>query len=303
MLQQVFFLPLCLGFISLFTVIKANADELSPRSYTSIPINLNFGVASYIYTDGDLYLSPDVPYEDVTLKVDGVVLGYARTFSLFGNLAKFDTAIGRVCADAEGLLEGDRVYRSFCGNLDTKVRFSYNFYGPPALTIKEFATRPKELVVGASIQFSMPTGDYDTDYILNAGANRWFIKPEVGFSFPWHDWAVDISLGAKFFTDNTDLKKTSRFEQDPIYNLQFHLVYNLRPVRWLAINSNYFDGGDTYVDGVKSGIKKSNSRAGITYSMAINKFHTIKIFANTGVTTRLGNDSNAYGLAWSYLWF
>ena len=185
---------------------------------------------------------------------------------------------------------------------DTKVRVNYNFYGAPALTLKEYVQKNQELVIGASLQVSIPTGDYDKEFILNTGANRWFFKPEIGMSIPLGNWELDVSLGAKIFTDNHELQKTKNFEQDPIYNLQFHLIYHLAPGRWIAFNSNYFDGGDTYVDGKKAGIKKANDRAGITYSMAITRYQSIKLFANTGVTTRLGNDSNAFGLAWTYRW-
>lgn len=298
-LYQLFVLVSISQLIS-FTV---SAEELNPRTYKNIPINQNFAGLAYIYTDGDIYTSADVPLDNVKLKVDGEILAYARTFGLFGNLSKFDVALGHACGDASAIDDNnEKLHRSFCGLLDTKVRLSYNFFGAPALTMKEYIKTPQDLVIGASLLVSIPTGEYQKDYILNSGANRWYFKPEIGLSFPWRKWEVDVSFGVKFFTDNHDLKRTQTFEQDPIYNFQLHFVYDIIPGQWIAFNTNYFGGGDTYVDGKKSGIKKQNHRAGVTYNFAITRTQNVKLYANTGVTTRLGNDSDAYGISWSYRW-
>lgn len=281
----------------------AQAEELNARTYTNIPINQNFIGIAYAYTDGELYTSADVPLEDVQLKIEGELVAYAHTFNLYGNLAKFDANIGHFCGDASAITDaGERLERSFCGQTDTKIRLSYNFYGAPALKMADYIKHKKEMVIGASLQISVPTGEYEKDYILNTGSNRWFFKPEVGLSIPFGRWEFDASFGVKIFTDNHDLKRSQHFEQDPIYNLQFHLIYDFSPGYWIAFNTNYFDGGNTYVDGERSGIKDANHRAGVTYSMSLSRVQSLKFFANTGVTTRLGNDSDAYGIGWTYRW-
>lgn len=282
---------------------SVNAEELDARSYTHIPINQNFFGALYAYSDGELYTSADVPLDDVQLTLKGEIIAYARTFDLFGQTAKFDTNVGHFCGDADAInADGNKIYRSFCGLTDTKIRLAYNFYGAPALKMADYVKHKKEMVIGASLQISIPTGEYEDKYILNTGANRWFFKPEIGMSIPWGKWEFDASVGAKIFTDNNDLKRTQTLEQDPIYNLQLHLVYDFSPGYWIAFNSNWFGGGDTYVDGERSGVKESNHRAGITYSMSLSRVQSLKFFANKGVTTRLGNDTDAYGIAWTYRW-
>lgn len=282
---------------------SVNAEELDARSYTHIPINQNFFGALYAYSDGELYTSADVPLDDVQLTLKGEIIAYARTFDLFGQTAKFDTNVGHFCGDADAInADGNKIYRSFCGLTDTKIRLAYNFYGAPALKMADYVKHKKEMVIGASLQISIPTGEYEDKYILNTGANRWFFKPEIGMSIPWGKWEFDASVGAKIFTDNNDLKRTQTLEQDPIYNLQLHLVYDFSPGYWIAFNSNWFGGGDTYVDGERSGVKESNHRAGITYSMSLSRVQSLKFVANKGVTTRLGNDTDAYGIAWTYRW-
>lgn len=69
-----------------------------------------------------------------------------------------------------------------------------------------------------------------------------------------------------------------------------------------ALDSNYFYGGDTYLDCDLTSIKRGNYHAGLTYSYAINLNHIIRFLAHKGVTTRLGSDSNIYCVGWSYRW-
>ncbi|WOH37005.1 transporter [Thalassotalea fonticola] len=278
------------------------AQELDPRSYVDLPTGQNFFGALYIYTEGDIYTSPDVPVEDLTLEIDGPAIAYAHTFELFGNASKIDIAGGQACSYGEAIYQGENISRKYCGMTDTRVRLNYNFYGAKAKTMAEYVKQPKGIVVGASLQVSAPTGQYDEQYILNIGANRWFFKPEIGTSMPFGSWELDLAISAKIFTDNNDLQGDKKFEQDPIYNVQSHLIYDFGPGHWISLNGNYFWGGDTFVDGAKTAKKAGNYRAGITYSRALNSQHSIKLLANKGVTTNRGNDSVVYAIAWAYRW-
>jgi hypothetical protein len=278
------------------------AQELEPRSYINIPVDQNFLALIYTYSDGDIYTAPEVPIEDLSLRIDGPILGYARTFGIFGHSAKFDMAIGHACALGKAVLDGNNISRGFCGITDTKIRLNYNFYGAPALELKAYSKHKKQLVIGTSLQINIPTGEYDTQYVFNIGSNRWYFKPEIGMSIPVKKWEFDMSMGVKFFTDNDEFKGSSTLRQDPIYNLQLHVIYDISRGQWVAFDTNYFEGGDTYLNGVKASFTRGNHRGGLTYSFAFNPQHSIKLLANTGVTTRLGNKSNAYGIGWSYRW-
>ncbi len=283
----------------------SQAKELEPRSYINIPVDQNFIALIYAYSDGDVYTAPSLPIQDLTLRIDGPVLGYAHTFGMFGHSAKIDMSIGHACALGKAVFKGENVSRGFCGITDTKIKLNYNFYGAPALTLKNFVKHKKQVVVGTSLQINVPTGDYDTQYVFNIGSNRWYFKPEIGMSIPVGKWEFDFSLGVKFFTDNDKQKNKSNLStlrQDPIYNAQLHIIYDISRGQWIAFDTNYFEGGDTYLNGAKSSVTRGNHRGGLTYSVAINSQHSIKLLANTGVTTRLGNKSDALGIGWSYRW-
>lgn len=278
------------------------AKELDPRSYINLPIGQHFLGALYVYTDGDVYTSPDVPVKDLTLKIDGPLAAYAHTFGLFGNASKFDFIIGQACAKGKAIYLGENASRNYCGVTDARIRLNYNFYGAKALPLSEFIKQPKGIVIGASVQLSVPTGQYDDQYILNIGANRWSIKPEIGTSIPFGKWELDLAASVRFYTDNNDFQGSKTFKQDPIYNLQTHLIYDFSPGHWISLNANYYFGGDTFIEGDRNAKKQGNYRAGITYSYALNQQHSIKLLANKGVTTNEGNDSVAYAVGWSFRW-
>jgi hypothetical protein len=48
--------------------------------------------------------------------------------------------------------------REVDGFADARFRLSVNLYGAPALTLKEFANFRQDLIIGAGLQMSLPTG-------------------------------------------------------------------------------------------------------------------------------------------------
>ena len=49
-----------------------------------------------------------------------------------------------------------------------------------------------------------PTGNYRPERAINAGANRWGSKPEVGTTIKRGLWINEIALGVWLFTPNHD---------------------------------------------------------------------------------------------------
>lgn len=286
-------------FAALLYAHSSQAQDLEPRHYINIPIDQNFLATSYFHSEGEVSTSPSVPLEDASITIDGGILGYARTFDLAGSLAKFDINSSYACSEGNALLNGERVHGKRCGIGDTKARLTYNFYGAEAIEAKKFRNYTRGLVVGSSVQISAPTGEYDGDRILNIGANRWYIRPEIGMSFPLKNWSLEMALGAKIFTDNDD-HLGKKLKQDPLYNSQLHLVYDINPRQWVALNANYFWGGSTEKDGTETQGYQKNSRLGVTYSHVLGRSLLGKAFYHKGVITRIGNDSDTAGLALMY---
>jgi hypothetical protein len=91
-------------------------------------------------------------------------------------------------------------------------------------------------------------------------------------------------------------------EQDPIYSLQGHLIYNFPSGIWAALNATCYTGGRSSIDGVQGDDLQSNWRLGSTLTLPLNIKNSLKFFASTGVITRTGGNFDLLGIAWQYRW-
>jgi hypothetical protein len=285
--------------------LSVHAQELEPRAYSNLPVGLNFAVAGYAYSEGGLSTDPSLPLEDAHLTIDTVLTAYARSLDLWGMSGKFDLIVPYSWLSGSATLNGQPVERVVDGFLDPRFRVSINFYGAPALGLKDyvkFAADKTHLVFGASVQVTAPLGQYDPSRIVNLGTNRWSIKPEVGFSKQVQALTFDLTAGATFFTDNTDFYGGQHVNQDPIYTAQANLSYDFGKGIWAALGYTYYLGGRTTVDGVRKDNELSNSRAGLTVAFPLTRKYSIKFNASTGISTRTGTSFNTVGMALQYRW-
>ena len=164
----------------MFAATAAHAQELEPRSYSNAPVGLNFLIAGYGYSDGKIAFDPSSSITDAQFKSNTEVFAYARTLDAWGKSAKFDVVLPYSSFSGHGLVAGQPRERVMSGWNDPRFRFSMNFLGAPALSLKEFGGYRQDLIVGASLRVSAPLGQYDDRKIVNLGANRWSFKPELG---------------------------------------------------------------------------------------------------------------------------
>ncbi|MCX2980247.1 transporter [Halieaceae bacterium IMCC14734] len=279
------------------------SQDLEPRNYLNLPIDQSFVLVATAYSEGEMNAAPSVPLDDAQVEIVSTVAGFARTFELAGQLAKFDASVGVQCFDGDGFVDGVFAEASRCGSLDPKVRVAWNFYGAPATTLEQYTLNDlRGTVVGTSFQVGIPLGSYNGDKLINSGANRWFFKPEIGASHTWNTWSVDAAFSVTVFTDNDDFIVDRELTQDNIYALQAHLIHLFPKGVWLAIDANYFWGGKTKKDGIGSADLLKNSRFGATLVWPVSPRHLIKFLAHSSLATTVGNDFNTYGIAWQYRW-
>ena len=283
-------------------VSRAAAQELEPRQYSNIPRGLNFLVTGYATSDGGVLVDPSIAFQDAEIEIDGPVVGYARSIALGDFSAKVDAGAAHVCLDGSATLDGQRVSRSVCGWSDAKVRLAVNFKGAPALRLGDFASYSQDLVIGASVQLGVPVGDYDTDYVVNIGSNRWSARTEVGFSKVVQRWLLELAVGGTFYEDNDEFRGSRTRQQEPIYSLQGHVVRNFGSGVWIALDATHYRGGSTKTDGLPDQNLQENRRLGLTVSIPINPAQSVKLYYSTGVSTRTGTDFDTFGAAWQYRW-
>ena len=286
----------------IFAVARARAQELEPRSYVNTPIGLNFAIAAYGHTEGKLEFDPSLPVADAQFHTNTVVAGFAHSFGVWGKSAKFDVIVPYTAFSGHAEVNGQQRFRQVSGYQDPLFRASVNFYGAPALTMKEFASYQQDLLIGASLQVSAPLGQYDNTKLINLGQNRWSFKPQLGISKAWGAWTLEVAPGVTFYTDNTDFNMGRRFEQSPLYSVQAHLVHGFASGIWLAVDATYFSGGRTTVNGVQGDTLQSNTRGGITLALPVDRNNSIKFYAFGGTSSRTGSTANSGGVAWQYRW-
>lgn len=280
----------------------ASAQELEPRAYSNAPVGLNFVIAGYGYSHGGVAFDPSVPLTDAAIRVHTAVFAYARTLDIAGLSGKFDIVLPYAWLSGSALYAGEPREREVAGLGDPRLRVSVNLYGAPALSTQEFSSYRQDVIVGASLQVTAPAGQYDPAKLVNIGTNRWSVKPELGISKAVGPLTLELMVAATYYTENDNFLGGSTVTQDPIYSVQTHVTYNLGRGNWVAGDAVYYTGGRTTVDGVPGENLQKNTRFGVTYAHAIDRHHSLKLYASTGVFTRTGSDFDTFGIAWQYRW-
>jgi len=278
------------------------AQEIEPRAYSNAPIGVNFLVAGYAYTRGGLAFDSALPLKNPQLETSSAVLGYARVLDLWGKSAKLDAIVPYSWLSGSADYAGQPVQRIVDGPLDPKIRLSVNLYGAPALTLQQFKDYRQDLIIGASLQVSVPWGQYDSSRLVNIGTNRWFVKPEIGLSKALGRWTLECSAAATLYTNNEDFYGGNKRSQDPIWSTQGHAIYSFRSGVWASVDATYFMGGRTTINGVANDDLQQNWRLGGTLAFPVDTRNSVKLYASSGVSARTGNNYDLLGIAWQYRW-
>jgi hypothetical protein len=284
----------------LMVTFNAKGQEIEPRAYTNAPVGLNFLIAGYNYTDGSVATDPALPIEDMRVQVHTALFAYARTLNFFGRSAKFDVVQPYAWLSGSATVKEQLRDREVSGFADSRFRFAVNFYGSPALSMKDFINYQQNTIVGASVEMTAPSGQYDDDKLVNIGTNRWSFKPEIGVSKSLGHLTLELAGGIRFYTENNDFFGGNVREQDPLYSLQGHFTYSFGKGTWVAVDGTFYTGGQTTLNGIKNNDRLENSRVGATLVLPVNRYISAKLYFHTGVSVRTGGDFSMVGINWQY---
>ena len=291
------------AFIAALTVAApAVAQEMEPRAYSASPTGAIFLGAVLSRSTGSILFDPTLPITDVEAKVNGGVVAAGLTFDMFGKLALFSAAVPYAWGDISGQVfeEARTVTRS--GFADTRVRLSINLRGNDAMPIAQFAKTPRRTIVGASVTVAAPTGEYDGTKLINLGNHRWAFKPEAGVAVPRGPWEIDAYAGVWLFTANQDFFPGGQERtQDPLFTLQGHVSYTVRPRLWLAANATWYAGGRSQVNDGAPSDSVNNSRLGVTASVPLSQRQSIKFSYGDGIIVRSGTNFRTLAVGWQWL--
>lgn len=296
-----FLIVLCVLLIS----ETISAQDLDPRAYVRVPVDMTVLVAGFGYTYGGVVLDPTSPIQDLEAKVETPMIGVGRTFSLMGLTSQAFVALPYSWAQASGKVFGDDSSTTRSGFGDTRLRISTLFIGAPAVTREEFAKSPLQTVLGASVTVVAPTGQFFSNKLINLGTNRWSFKPEVGLSYVLsNQWFIDLYAGVWLFTNNKSFYPgTLVRSQEPLITFQSHVSFNINPLMWAAIDFTYYTGGQTSVNDFYKNDRLNNSRIGATFNFPLSRLSSLKIAYSTGAIIRFGGNFSTISVAWQMAFF
>jgi hypothetical protein len=286
----------------LAAAFAASAQDIEPRSYANAPVGVNFLIGGFVQTKGGVAFASDTGISNPDVTINSAIFAYARSFDLWGMSSKFDAIVPYSWLNGSAEFRGQTVERKVDGQLDPRFRLSVNFYGAPALELKDFRSYKQDLIVGASLQVSAPLGQYDETRLINLGNNRWFVKPELGVSKALGQWTLEGKLAATIYTKNDDFFNGNTRKQDPIYSAQANAIYSFANGVWASLDATYYQGGRTTLNGERNFDLQKNWRVGGTLALPVDAQNSVKIQVSSGVSARTGNNYDLIGFAWQYRW-
>lgn len=299
-------LPCLILLCLLLSSQKARTQDLDPRAYVRIPIKTTLVGVGLGYSEGGILADAASPVQIDKAIVWAPSVFSAYVFNMFGKTAQVSAALPFIpYAEVRGSVVGldSSITRSGFG--DMRMRYSILLLGGDAATLPELMKSPRKTILGASLSVTAPTGQYFADKLINLGVHRWAFKPEIGLSQPvGKKWLIDVYAGVWFFTENNqffpgDAKRT----QAPLGSFQGHLSYNFNPRMWLALNTTFYTGGISTVNGVENDDRQENSRIGGTFVFPIGKRHSIKTAYSRGAIIRSGANFTSLSLGWQMLFY
>lgn len=293
--------------LTLATVVLAtglHAQELSPRAYWPAPKGTQVLTVGAIMTRGDTVPDPSLPITGLDSSINTVAVGYLRTVSLWGRSANI--VVEAPFSDGETIAEHPelgRIERNYKGLGDIAATLSVNLLGAPSMTREDFAElrRAPRPILGASLKVVAPTGDYDSDRIINVGANRWAAKAELGYiQVLSPKWLLELEAGAWLFGDNDEFLGRTR-SADPLYTVETHLVRRFRPGFWLSLDANYYHGGRSTLGGRRLNDLQRDSKLGVTVVYPFAGKQALKFSYASGSVNDSKENFDIYALSYQVL--
>jgi hypothetical protein len=283
-------------------ISPATAQDLEPRAFSPAPVGLNIVAVGYTNSRGNVFFDQALVIEDATGTVHSAAGLYVRTFGIAGMSAKAAVAVPFAWGDWEGLVDGVPASTSRRGFADPRVALAVNFFGAPAVTLKEFAAYQEGIIGGASLAASVPLGQYDPEKLINLGSNRWALRARAGLSGRIRRWTVEAMVDGHFYTTNDEYFGGAVVEQAPIVAIQGDVIYTFRSGLWAGVSAGLADGGRITVNGVEKEDVQRNSRLGFFLTMPFTRRHSVALYYTNSVRTRLGTDFDLFNFSYQYRW-
>lgn len=297
----------CLLVLLTFCSFQVQAQDLEPRRWSHLPMDLNVVGLGGGWTNGDLFLDPVLLAEDVTYDLYIGAAGYVRTFELLGKSSRFDFTVPYGAGRWEGYLDGEYASVRRRGFLDPVMRFSINLYGAPPLATKDYMQyrreNPVTTTVGAALGIRLPLGDYNEEWLINLGNNRFYLRPQLGVLHQRNKWQFEVTGSVLLFQKNDEFWQGTERKQDPLWFTQGHVIYAFKPRYWASFSFGYALGGSNEINGVDKddAFRKRYMALSFGFPIAARQSMKFTYFAADSNTSK-GVNTDAWLVGWSINW-
>jgi hypothetical protein len=281
-----------LFWLFLFGLLSSHvrAQEIEARAYSNAPIGISFITGGLAQAKSSSYT------------LTSQVVSLTHVIDVAGQSGRLSLVVPYAELSGTGTISGQVINASAEGLSDPMIKASVNLYGAPALTPSQFKSYQQDLIIGASLAASIPWGKYNSNQMVNVGANRSVIQPGVGASQAVGPWRLELAGMAMIYTSNTNYLGSNTLSQNPMYSTETHVIYYFPNTAWISGDATYFFGGQTFINGNPANGPQENWRFGSTLSYPVNLHNAIRLTGSTGVYSRTNTSYNALGISWQYRW-
>jgi hypothetical protein len=250
-------------------------------------------------------LDPDAAFD-----ANVALLGYHRSLDLFGrsSVASVLLPVGNL----EGSLSGVPIDQgeSASGYGDPMLQLDVNLVGAPAMTdLASLMRYEPKFTLDLLASLALPVGEYDESSALNLGQNRWYGRigaPAMWTFGPWvpgERTTLEVLPALWWFTDNEDYQGSQTLETDPMLGIEAHLTRDLTETLWGSIDSAWFNGGESSLNGV-SGLAVDNVGVGLTLGFQVSDNLSINTSYFTTIDDSGSDDlrGDEFRLMFTYGW-
>jgi len=293
----------CLALAVLRSPHRAYAQFTEAHNYDNTPVGINQVELAYAYARANASIDTSVIVKGANLNLNQGTISYTRYFGFVHHLVWVQSSVP--VAGLDGSVSGTSIQGSITGGGDSSYTVSTLLKGGPALTIEQFADYKPTTTVGMSLAISAPTGQYNSNKLLNLGSDRWSFKPEIALSHPFgpeQRWEFDAYANAYFFTDNTTYHGVRILRQQPLPGVEGHVSYSFTNNLWASFDTRYSFRGVTVVDGVDQNNGQQNFILGSEVSVSLNARNSLVFQFARAVVHQNGPAVTGVAVKYTFTW-
>jgi hypothetical protein len=257
----------------------------------------------YAYSRANASIDPAIIIAGARLNLNQGTIGYTRYFSFLRRVAWVSPSLP--IAGLNGSISGTKVNGSTAGTGDSSYEAAMLLIGGPALSVSEFANYEPRTTVGMSLSVTAPTGSYQSDKILNLGADRWSFKPEIAISYPFGDqqkWALDTYANWYFYTDITSYHGVQILRQRSMPGFEEHISYSFLDSLVGSLDARYSFRGETSVNGKNQNNRQRNFILGSEAIFSLNERNSLSLVVSKALVHENGPSIACISVKYDYSW-